>query len=59
VFWLRQQIVIQRVGSSILLYQEDLGCALDGVNKFGDDRMVELGEDVDLPFKVAQFVGLV
>ncbi len=38
-----QEVVIEGVGSPVLLDEVDFGCALDGVDEFGDNRVVEFG----------------
>lgn len=54
-----EEVVVERVGAAVLLDEEDLGGALDDVDEFGDDGVVEFGEDVDFPFKILNLVGLV
>lgn len=44
-----EEVVVERVGSSVLLDEVYFGGAFDGVDEFGDDRVVQLGQDVDLP----------
>lgn len=50
VLGLREQVVVERVGPSVLLDQVDLGRTLNDFEQPGDDRVVQFGEDVDLPF---------
>jgi hypothetical protein len=45
-----QKIVVERVGSSILLNEIYFGSAFDCVDEFGYDRMIEFRKYVDFPF---------
>lgn len=45
-----EEIIIKGVGSSILLDEVYFGGAFDGVDEFGNDVVVEFGQDIYLPF---------
>lgn len=45
-----EEIIIERVGSSVFLDEIDFGGAFDGVDEFGNDWMLKFGQDVYLSF---------
>lgn len=56
---LRQEVVIERIGSAVFLDEEDLGGALDDFYQSGDHWMAQFGQDVDFSLQVLYLVGFV
>jgi hypothetical protein len=54
-----QQIVIERISTTVLLNEIDLSASLNSINKFGDDRVVQLGKDVDFPLQIFDLVRFI
>ena len=56
---LRQQIIIQRISTPILLYQIYLGRTFDNINQLSNNRMIQFGQDINFPLKIFQFIRLI
>ena len=55
----RQQIIIQRISTPILLYQIYLGRTFDNINQLSNNRMIQFGQDINLPLKILQLIRLI
>ena len=53
MLWFGEEIVVERVGSSVLLDQKDLNGSFYGVYESGDNWVVEFGKDVDLSLEIS------
>lgn len=56
---LRQQIIIQRISTPILLYQINLRRTFDNINQLSNNWMIQFGQDINFPLKILQFIRLI
>lgn len=59
VLLLGKEIVVEGIGSTVFLDQVYFCTALNYIDKFGNDWMVEFREDVDFSFEIFKLVGLI
>jgi hypothetical protein len=49
---LGKKIIIERISSTIFLYQINLSWTLNNVDQFGNNRMIQLRKNIDLPLEI-------
>lgn len=59
MLWLRQKIIVKRIGSSVLQNQVDLCACLNGLHQLSDCGMMKLCQQVDFAFQILDLVGFI